>query len=74
MRRAEDSRFRPIGQAVHKLIVIPGGLDGVADAYLWEMEIPPLVQDDPSVIGLRCYKGDALYTICANGLLEEVRA
>ena len=57
-----------------ELVTIPGGLEGLGDADLRVNELALLVKVDPNFIGALAVKGDALYTICANGLLEEVRA
>ena len=57
-----------------ELVTIPGGLEGLGDADLRVNELALLVKVDPNFIGALAVKGAALYAICANGLLEEVRA
>jgi len=68
-----DQRFRPQGPAVKDLVIIPGGLDGFDDAYLWQMEIPPLVKCDPSIAGLRALYCGKTVEILADGTLKEIK-
>ena len=70
--RLKDNRFQAKGQATHELILIPGGLDGYDDCYLWPREISQLVEVDPGVVGLRCVKDGMTYQIADRGELVRV--
>jgi len=47
IRREQDNRFAPKGQAKHKQVIIPGGLENRGDGYFSRMSFPRLSRLTP---------------------------
>jgi hypothetical protein len=65
-------RFDPLGRHGKELMVVPGGLDGVADGVFYRVEVETMARQGILAVGMIVLHGDERLRIDSKGRLVGI--